>query len=104
MKTKYILTNYLIIFWLSSTGDQPGDFLGCHGNSEGEQHSEEDEDYQTLHQDRPALQRVQELQLHVCHHQVGCVCVGINEMSLPPHCLVEQYFSHPLTPFPRVVV
>lgn len=49
---------------------KPRDFLGGHWGAEGTQPAEAHEDHQAFHQDRPALPRVQELQLHVCHHQV----------------------------------
>lgn len=50
--------------------NKPGDLLGCHWGAKGTQPAEAHEDHQAFHQDRPALPRVQELQLNVCHHQV----------------------------------
>ena len=50
--------------------NQPRDLLGGHRGNARAQPAQTHEDHQTLHQDRPALSRVQELQLHVCHHQV----------------------------------
>lgn len=54
-------------------GHQPRDLLGGHGGDAGTQPAQAHEDGQALHQDRTALPRVQELQLHVRHHQVGGV-------------------------------
>lgn len=58
-------------------GHQPRDLLGGHRGDEGAQSAQTNEDCKALHQNCPALPWMQELQLHVCHHQVRILCMQI---------------------------